>query len=83
MARGYSGATIKGIARAAGLRSPALIYWYFPDKESLFGEVLETHAPVLGAIPELEGMTDALPEEVLSALGRAYPLSNRENTLRR
>ena len=38
--KGFKGATIKSIARAAGLQSPALIYWYFPDKEALFREVL-------------------------------------------
>ena len=35
--KGFKGATIKSIARAAGLQSPALIYWYFPDKEAPFG----------------------------------------------
>ena len=35
-AKGFKGATIKSIAEAAGLQSPALIYWYFPDKEALF-----------------------------------------------
>ena len=37
---GYARATIKRIAAAAGLRSPALIYWYFPDKAALCREVL-------------------------------------------
>ena len=35
-AKGFKGATIKSIAQAAELQSPALIYWYFPNKEALF-----------------------------------------------
>lgn len=46
VAKGYHGATIKGIAAVAGLRSPALIYWYFPNKEVLFKEVLSLRPPI-------------------------------------
>jgi len=70
--KGYRGATIKGIARAAGLQSPALIYWYFPDKEALFREVLGARVPVVRAVAEPEGLMDLPPEEVLARLGRAY-----------
>jgi AcrR family transcriptional regulator len=44
--KGFKGATIKSIAREAGLQSPALIYWYFPDKEALFREVLESQIQI-------------------------------------
>src|SRR5918994_1378342 len=60
-AKGFKGATIKSIAGAAGLQSPALIYWYFPDKEALFREVADP-APIM----------DLPPEAVLPRLGRAY-----------
>ena len=40
-AKGFRGATIKSIAQAAGVQSPALLYWYFPSKEALFQAVLE------------------------------------------
>ena len=70
--KGYKGATIKGIARAAGLQSPALIYWYFPDKEALFREVLGARVPVVRAVAEPEGLLDLPPEEMLVRLGRAY-----------
>src|SRR5438309_1161027 len=36
---GYKGATIKGIAARAGI-SPALVYWYYRDKEDLFQAVI-------------------------------------------
>jgi AcrR family transcriptional regulator len=70
--KGFKGATIKSIARAAGLQSPALIYWYFPDKEALFREVLRSQVPVLRAVADPAPIMDLPPEEVLPRLGRAY-----------
>ena len=71
-AKGFKGATIKSIAAAAGLQSPALIYWYFPDKDALFREVLGARIPVIRAIADREGLIESPPEEVLPLLGRAY-----------
>ena len=71
-AKGFKGATIKSIAEAAGLQSPALIYWYFPDKEALFREVLRSQVPVLRAVADPAPIMDIPPEEVLPRLGRAY-----------
>ena len=71
-AKGFKGATIKSIAEAAALQSPALIYWYFPDKEALFREVLRSQVPVLRAVADPAPIMDLPPEEVLPRLGRAY-----------
>lgn len=71
-AKGFRGATIKSIARAAGMQSPTLLYWYFASKEALFQAVLEQHAPIIGAIADAAPMIDAPPEVVLPRLGRAY-----------
>ena len=71
-AKGFKGATIRSIAEAAGLQSPALIYWYFPDKEALFREVLSSQVPVLRAVADPAPMMDLRPEEVLPRLGQAY-----------
>jgi TetR/AcrR family transcriptional regulator len=71
-AKGFKGATIKSIAKAAGLQSPALIYWYFPDKEALFREVLGSKIPVVRVVTEPDGLMDLLPEEALPRIGRAY-----------
>jgi AcrR family transcriptional regulator len=71
-AKGFKGATIKSIAEAAGLQSPALIYWYFPDKETLFREVLSSQVPVLRAVADPAPIMGLPPEEVLPRLGRAY-----------
>jgi TetR/AcrR family transcriptional regulator len=70
--KGFKGATIKSIAGAAGLQSPALIYWYFPDKEALFREVLGAKLPVLRAVRDPAGLRDRPPEEVLPKIGRRY-----------
>jgi AcrR family transcriptional regulator len=76
--KGFKGATIKSIAGAAGLQSPALIYWYFPDKESLFREVLGAKIPVLRAVRDPSGLLDLPPEEVLPTIARGY-LSTFDN----
>jgi AcrR family transcriptional regulator len=79
-AKGFKGATIKSIAEAAGLQSPALIYWYFSDKEALFDEVLESYVPVVRAVADPASLMDLPPEEVLPRLGQAYLAFNRSNT---
>ena len=71
-AKGFKGATIKGIAEAAGLQSPALIYWYFPDKEALFREVLGSQIPVLRAVRDPASLLDLPPEQVLPNIARRY-----------
>lgn len=77
-AKGFKGATIKSIARTARLQSPALIYWYFHDKEALFREVLETRIPVLRAVRDPASLLDLPPEEVLPNIARRY-LSTFDN----
>ncbi len=69
---GYHRATIKEIAQAAGLRSPALIYWYFPNKSALFRAVLQSLAPMLTHIVEDAALLDLPPEEALPRIARAY-----------
>ncbi len=71
-AKGFKGATIKSIAGAAGLQSPALIYWYFPDKEALFREVLGSKIPVVRAVTEPGGLMELPPEEVLPTIALRY-----------
>ncbi|MCA3749352.1 MAG: TetR/AcrR family transcriptional regulator [Rubrobacter sp.] len=77
-AKGFRGATIKSIAEAAGLQSPALIYWYFPDKEALFREVLGSRIPVLRAVRDPARLIDRPPEEVLPLIAKRY-LSTFDN----
>lgn len=69
---GYHRATIKEIARQAGLRSPALIYWYFPSKSELFRAVLRRLAPMLSELVADESLLDDPPEKALPRLAQAY-----------
>src|ERR1700730_15435426 len=62
---GFRGASIKRIAQRAGLKSPALIYWYFKDKQALFEAMLEQMAPFLGVVADAEQSLDLPPEQVL------------------
>ncbi|MDQ3856130.1 MAG: TetR/AcrR family transcriptional regulator, partial [Chloroflexota bacterium] len=71
-AKGFRGATIKSIATAAGLQSPALIYWYFPTKEALFQAALESKVLFLPLFEDPAALLDRPPEQVLTALARAY-----------
>jgi TetR/AcrR family transcriptional regulator len=66
--RGFRGASIKRIAERAGLKSPALIYWYFKDKQALFEAMLEEMAPFLAVVADSEHMLDEPPEQVLPRL---------------
>ncbi len=45
--RGFTRATNRDIARAAGIKSPGLIYHYFENKEDVLKAVLENFAPTL------------------------------------
>ena len=65
---GFRGASIKRIAQHAGLKSPALIYWYFKDKQALFEAMLEEMAPFLGVVANAEQLLDQPPEIVLPRL---------------
>src|SRR3979411_2793776 len=69
---GFRGASIKRIAEHAGLKSPALIYWYFKDKQALLEAVLHRMAPFLGAVAELEDSLDDPPEQVLPRIVTSF-----------
>lgn len=71
--RGFGGATIKGIAKAAGISSPALIYWYFEGrKENLFRAVLTSRLPIAQVLSDTEALMERPPEDALPTVARAY-----------
>lgn len=82
-AKGFRGATMKSIAGAAKLKTPALIYWYFDRKEDLFQAVLETHAPIMRVVLDPAALLDRPPEEVLPMLARAYLATASQPTAQR
>lgn len=67
---GFAKATIKRIAAAAGLRSPALIYWYVDNKQELLRAVLERFALPLMAAQKAAPNPDTPPEEYLRAVAQ-------------
>jgi AcrR family transcriptional regulator len=67
---GFHKATMKRIAGEAGLKSPALIYWYFKDKGELVKAAMMTFSPLIRQISEPAALMDRPPEEVLTLFGR-------------
>lgn len=70
--KGFHRATIKEISREAGIRSSALIYWYFEDKDDLYRAVLTEFSPVVRQAADPASMMEKAPEEVLLAIAEAY-----------
>jgi len=69
---GFTKATTKRIADAAGLRSPALIYWYFKNKEELLQAVFLRYARVLRTGTDATSAApDAPPDEMLRRVALA------------
>ena len=69
--QGFAATTIKAIGREAGV-NPALLYYYFPDKERLYHAVLERR---LGTATRDVGSAlgaEAPPLEALTLLLRGY-----------
>lgn len=73
--QGYHKASIKQIAKAAGLKSTSHLYWYFEDKRALFSAVISELSP-LARMPAfhpemMETVMQQSPEEVLSMIAHA------------
>jgi AcrR family transcriptional regulator len=63
--KGFDGATIRGIATAAGV-DPALVHHYFGTKDALFLAAVDAPADPAGLLPEvLAGGPDGLGERIL------------------
>ena len=70
-ARGFEGASIKDLAKAAKI-SPGLLYWYFKNKTDLLVSlVTERIEAALGGLPSSVAF-DAPPEEFLRQFGCYY-----------
>jgi AcrR family transcriptional regulator len=64
---GYERATIKAIAARAGIKSPALLYWYFPSKADIMRGVMSRSIPMI-ALSADNNMLIQLPTEQLFEL---------------
>ncbi|HUG17033.1 MAG TPA: TetR/AcrR family transcriptional regulator [Thermomicrobiales bacterium] len=82
--KGLAGATIKSIAQRAALKSPALIYWYFPEgKQELFYAAAEAKITFLGVFKDPEPLMEAPPELALPTIASAYLTFAADPTARR
>jgi AcrR family transcriptional regulator len=69
--RGFLGASIADLAAACGA-SKALIYHYFPSKEDILFEVMDSHIRALSAIEGEIAQLDGEPEDRLRALTHKF-----------
>ena len=78
--RGFAGASIMMIADACGV-SKALLYHYYPDKESVLFDIIDTHLRALVAVVEqVAAASDGPPIEALCvALLDAYRDADAEH----
>jgi TetR/AcrR family transcriptional regulator, mexJK operon transcriptional repressor len=67
---GFHKATIKQIAMEAGIKSPALIYWYFKDKRELLSTLTQDLLPFRTMNIEVTSLLDQEPEVLLPVLLR-------------
>jgi AcrR family transcriptional regulator len=68
---GYKSASIREIAKECGMTNAA-IYYHFPNKESLFAEVMQRHAEKLSEKMTAAGENITSPRERLVAMLTAY-----------
>jgi len=71
MADGYGAASMDAIAKAASV-SKATVYAHFAGKDQLFAAIIAERCRAHSALPELEDVERATPEEALLALGRSF-----------
>jgi len=70
--KGFAQATNREIAEAAGLGSPGLIYHYFVDKADLLRAVVETYAPPVQLLQQMDNLMTLPPREMLTKIALAY-----------
>jgi TetR/AcrR family transcriptional regulator len=70
---GFHKASIKQIAKEANLKSAALIYWYFANKEELLDAVIGDTSPALAQLSEqAEAMMAIDPETLLPMIANLH-----------
>ena len=75
-------ATVKEIAKAAGLTSPSLVFWHFEDKDQLLMEVATLSSPFSHIAALLErGPTESI-NEWLEEVARCYLEGYRDSVER-
>lgn len=70
--KGFAEASNRDIARAAGVRSPGLIYHYFPSKLDLLREIVETRGRLGDILDDADWLFQQPPEVTLTRVGQFY-----------
>jgi AcrR family transcriptional regulator len=73
--QGFHKASIKQIAKEAKLKSSALIYWYFKDKNDLLRALLQRRSPLLSQVSDpaiVQNLMEQPPEIVLKMIAQNY-----------
>ncbi len=70
--KGFSEATNRDIAREAGIRSPGLIYHYFPSKMDLLRAIADRFSPITNFTQSGQTLFSFPPEVVLTKIGEMY-----------
>lgn len=71
--KGFAAATIKDIAKEAGVKSPALIYWYFPNKQELLSQLMLEVVPIMQQISTSpQTLMELPPEEMLAKVAASF-----------
>lgn len=66
---GYERATIKAIAARAGMKSPALLYWYFPSKADIMRGVMSRFVPLIAPSADTHFLVNLPTEQFLRMFG--------------
>lgn len=69
---GYERASMRTIAREAGLRAPAHLYVHFPSKEELYREVIAELAEPVREVAISDAALSRSPERALATIARTY-----------
>jgi len=69
---GFHKATIKQIAKEADLKSPALIYWYFDNKQALLKGVINQLSPLLEVVDDASAILEFPPDVVLRTVAEQF-----------
>src|SRR5580704_11698261 len=70
--KGFAEASNRDIAKAAGVRSPGLIYHYFPSKMDLLREIVESRGHLNDILSDVEWLLQQPPEVTLPRVGQLY-----------
>src|SRR5215211_6478499 len=68
---GYTGASIREIARRADVSS-ALLYWFFPNKARLFAAVILARVEAVGVLDFPPEILEIAPAELLPRLAHGF-----------